>query len=167
MYKTRFQSSHITLSNYRTDPEQTTDDIKQSEPQFNLKIKTKSCKPLLESLAIPSPLSSLCEIPPTNLPSPVLTENNYKEWSINNFNEYEKQLHQEITDLKTQLEISLTDNKKQSTMYEIKHKKKKKRKPASLSFQNCEEWSQNDMNEYEKELSLQFSYLSNEIASVR
>eukprot|EP01083_Nonionella_stella_P249143 861797_1 len=125
MYKTRFQSSHITLSNVLTDPKQTTNDIKHSQPQFNLKIKTKSCKPLLESLPIPSPLSPLCEMPPKKLPSPVLTANNYKEWSINDFNEYEKQLHQEITDLKTQLEISLTDNKKQSTMYEIKHKKKK------------------------------------------
>eukprot|EP01083_Nonionella_stella_P237276 832526_1 len=144
------------------DQEEITDDIKDSEPKLHLKMKSRSWTPLLESLQTPSTLTPLSETPPPQFP---LTKQNSKEWTIKDFNEYEKQLKEKMTDLKIQLKNSLTDNK--STGYVIKHKRKNKRRHSSLSLQNFQEWSQNEMNEYEKELMIQFIHLSNQITPVK
>eukprot|EP01083_Nonionella_stella_P010863 30895_1 len=92
------------------------------------------------------------------LPHRVLTKRNSKKWAIDHFDQYEKELKQQIDAL-----METNDSSNCRKVAPFAKRKLKRRRHSSLSFQNSHEWSSNDMNTYEDELVKQFRVLATQI----
>mmetsp|Transcript_58903 Transcript_58903/g.53063 ORF Transcript_58903/g.53063 Transcript_58903/m.53063 type:complete len:257 (+) Transcript_58903:107-877(+) len=148
------------------------------KPKLLTKIKTKS-------------LTILNESKQGKLPSPVLTKQNSKIWTDSNFDEYEKELMEQMEHLQTSQQISTnlhygkqslfdelpslnitsskSEKKKRKKHHSNSHKKKKKhhRRNSSLTFRNSHDWSNREMSDYEQEMLSQFNHLANQFKQVQ
>mmetsp|Transcript_71379 Transcript_71379/g.64077 ORF Transcript_71379/g.64077 Transcript_71379/m.64077 type:complete len:107 (+) Transcript_71379:31-351(+) len=82
-----------------------------------------------------------------SLPTNVLTKDNNKSWSQNDFDQYEEQLKAQLTILKSiSSTIKATNNKT-------------KRSNSTISLNNCEEWDDEDMDKYKQDMLFQIREL--------
>merc|ERR1719295_2270073 len=95
-----------------------------------------------------SSLSLLDEAPNSNLPSPVLTKMNSKVWNMSHFDEYEKQLQEEIASMKAAHKAQSKRSSHRFSYPVVKKPHKSRTKSKShcpYSRQNSHLWTKNEM----------------------